>query len=88
MKTQVSYTCNINIVSFDDQVFSDQYKGSFTIDDDIEADFGGIDTFLIPEILREAMYNLDEIKNNSDGFSECKKMQFELVEYHVEFIED
>ncbi len=86
-KTKVNYLCKIKIVTEQDNILEDQYNGSFTLEEGFESDFGGEDVFLMPEVMREAMYQLNEIKNEKIGFKNSKSLNFSIVDYKVESVD-
>jgi hypothetical protein len=88
VKTKVNFICKIRIITAQDKTLEDQYNGSFTLEDDIDSDFGGEDVFIMPEVMREAMYQLNELKNNQAGFKDSKSLDLSITDYSIEYIED
>ena len=48
----------------------------------------GEDVFLMPEVMREAMTSLEEMRNGKAELSGCKSVDFSITDYSVEHIED
>ncbi len=87
-KTKVDYTCNIKIVTAEDNILEDEFKGSFTLEDDFDTDFGGEDVFIMPEVMREVMYNLNELQNDQPGLHHSKSLDFSITDYKIEYEEE
>lgn len=87
-KTKVNFICKIRIVTAQDKTLEDQYNGSFTLEEGIDSDFGGEDVFIMPEVMREAMYQLNELKNDQAGFKDSKSLDLSISDYSIEYIED
>jgi len=54
----------------------------------VDSDFGGEDVFIMPEVLREAMYQLNELQNDKAGFQQSKSMDLSITDYSIEHIEE
>ncbi|MBU3915951.1 hypothetical protein KKA14_10490 [bacterium] len=87
-KTRVNYSCGIKVVTADDKILEDQYTGSFTLEEGYETDFGGEDVFIMPEIMREVMYHLDETKNEQAGLLHSKSLDLSITDYNLEYIDE
>ena len=87
-KTKVNFICKIRVVTAEDKTLEDQYNGSFTLDGDIDSDFGGEDIFIMPEVMREAMYQLNEVQNDKAGFQNSTSLDLSITDYSIEHIEE
>ncbi len=87
-KTKVNYTCSIRVVTADEKTLEDQYTGSFTLEEGYETDFGGEDVFIMPEVMREVMYHLDETKNKQAGLVQSRSLDLSITDYAIEYIDE
>lgn len=86
-KTKVDFSCKIKLITAGGKTLEDNYTGGFQLDADFDSDFGGEDVFLMPEVLREVMYHLDEMQNGKAGLKDSKLLDFSITEYKVETVE-
>lgn len=87
-KTKVDYVCKISMVTAQDKEIEHEYSGSFVLEDDYDTDFGGEDVFIMPEIMREAMYHLDDLENEKRGLEHSKSLSFAISDYQVHHIDE
>ncbi len=88
IKTKVDYNCQIRVVTAQDEVLEYEHSGSFTLEEAFDSDFGGEDVFIMPEIMREAMYYLNEYENEQAGLQQSKSLDFSITDYKVETFEE